>query len=81
MCNQHPPIQLPILVDYINVCLKQINSAELNRNLNMEDLGAIASIFRRQHEDDDYEDEWEKPRYGGGEWVGVEEPTFRGIRW
>jgi hypothetical protein len=48
----------------------------------MDDLGIIASIFRRQHEDDDYEDEWEKPCYEGGEWAGLEEPTRDwGVRW
>jgi hypothetical protein len=82
MYRQHPPIQLPILADYLTTCVKKINNARLNTNLNMDDLGIIASIFRRRHDDDDYEDEWEKPCYGFGEWAGVEEPTFRrGIRW
>lgn len=82
MCTQHPPLQLPTLFDFLAVCVKKINNSRLNRNLDMDDLSIIASIFRRQHEDDDYEDEWEKPRYGGGEWAGIEEPTFNwGNRW
>lgn len=82
MVELHPPRALLPLLRFLSGRVRGFKRAGLNRNLDMQDLVAIAATFRRQHEYDDDEDEWEQPRYGGGEWAGVEEPIFnRGIRW
>jgi hypothetical protein len=72
-------LQLPVLCDLLIRCIRKINNASLQGNLSVDDLVAIACIFRRQHEYGDDEDEWEQPCYEGGEWAGVERPSFS--RW
>lgn len=82
MVEQHPPRALITLLEFLAGRVRRLNRAGFSDNLGMQDLIAIARMFRRQHEYDDDEDEWEKPCYEGGEWAGVEEPIFnRGIRW
>jgi hypothetical protein len=77
--NGSMSLQLPILHDFLQGCVKKINDARLDCNLSVEGLVGIASNFRRQHKYDDEEDEWECPAYKGGEWAGIEEPFFS--RW
>lgn len=82
MVELHPPRQLTPLHDFLTNCVRRLNGAGLDRNLDVQDLVKIARMFRRTHGDDQEEDEWEQPCYGGGEWAGMEKPTFsRGVRW
>ncbi|KAM0705398.1 hypothetical protein Q7P35_008188 [Cladosporium inversicolor] len=82
MVKQHPPRALIPLHEFLAGRVRRFNRAGLNRNLDMQDLIAIARMFRRRHDGDQEDDEWEKPCYEGGEWAGVEEPTFSvGIQW
>jgi hypothetical protein len=82
MVELYPPRALIPLREFLEERVKRFNNVGVDRNLEMQDLVGIARLFRRRHEDGQEEDEWESPRYGGGEWAGVEEPTFNwGVRW
>jgi hypothetical protein len=82
MVRLYPPRALIPLHEFLADRVRRLNNVGIDRNLDMQDLVGIARLFRRRHEDDQEDDEWEKPCYEGGEWAGVEEPTFRtGIRW
>lgn len=80
MVTQHPPLRTSTLYNFLVSRIQALHDVGSDQNLDLGDLNNIAKSFRRQREDDDEEDEWEKPCYEGGEWAGVEEP-FRGIRW
>jgi len=77
MVDLYPPRALIPLREFLTDRVRKFNNVGIDRNLDMQDLVGIARMFRRRHEDDQEDDEWEKPCYGFGEWAGVEEPTFR----
>lgn len=73
MVEQHRPRELAPLRDFLASVVRRIDNAGIDRNLTMEDLVGIAALFRRDP-NRGQEDDWEQPAYGGGEWVGIEEP-------
>lgn len=82
MVRLYPPRVLIPLHEFLADRVRRLNNVGIDRNLDMQDLVGIARLFCRRREDEHEENEWEKPCYEGGEWAGVEEPTFRtGIRW
>ena len=66
------------LVNYMNHCCKSIRHfglADGADGITFDDLQLFASLFRRDREASPGPDEdWEEPKYGGGEWAGVEDP-------
>ncbi|GAB7323081.1 hypothetical protein MBLNU13_g05592t1 [Cladosporium sp. NU13] len=74
---QNPPLRTSVLYNFLVSRIQTLQDVGSDQNLDLEDLNNIAKTFRRQREDDDEENEWEKPCYGGGEWAGVEEPIRR----
>lgn len=77
MLEQRPPCDLDDLRDFLVECGRRIESQGIDQNLDMEDLIGIARLFHRQRETRDRANEWEQPKYGGGEWVGMKEPPIR----
>lgn len=82
MVDQNPPLRSSLLHDFLLQRVQGLDNVGADQNLDMSDLICIAKSFRRRRGLDDEEDEWEKPRYGGGEWAGIEKPAFsRGTGW
>jgi hypothetical protein len=67
------------LEPYVQHCCLWIEHIGLNPDsdgLGFQDLEAFASFFRRDREvSPGCEADWEEPKYGGGEWAGVGDPS------
>lgn len=83
MPKLRPPRELDTLRDFLETRVQMVNGAGVNRSLDMGDLVELAKLFRRYRHGDEDDGEWEEPRYGGGEWAGIEEPPLllRSSRW
>lgn len=72
--------RLPMLRDYLQDCLDSFNESGTRcQRLSMVDLEGAALAFRRDKKDDEF-GLWELPKYGGGEWAGVEPPMRGGFK-
>jgi hypothetical protein len=74
MLKQSPPRRSRRLHCFLEQCINMLQDAEVDRNIDIIELVAVANMFRRERGPDDEEDDWEHPAYGGGEWAGIEAP-------
>lgn len=61
--------------DFIQWAVNSIRETSIQKAMTYQDLNRFAALFKRENDGNAYKQhQWEKPLYGGGEWVGMEEP-------